>query len=96
MSAFAAAYTAAMSSASHEDTRVGTTSTRVDDLVNRDVEFDGRYVFRLCWTRAVASSAGRSNSVRCWPGASALSASPRSCMLMLRAIPSIGRSSASF
>ncbi len=30
MDAFVAAYTAAMTSASHEDTRVGTTSTRVN------------------------------------------------------------------
>ena len=45
MDAFTAAYTAAMSSASHADTRVGSTSTRVDDFVNRGVEFDGLYVF---------------------------------------------------
>ena len=45
MNAFVAAYTAAMISASHEDTRVGTTSTRVNDFVNRGVEFDGLYVF---------------------------------------------------
>ena len=85
MNAFVAAYTAAMTSASHEDTRVGTTSTRVNDLVNRGVAFDALYVFPLCWRRAVASSAGRSSSVRCWPGASARSALPRSCTLMLRA-----------
>jgi len=45
MNAFVTAYTAAMASASHEDTRVGTTSTRVTDFVNRGVEFDGLYVF---------------------------------------------------
>lgn len=45
MNAFVAAYTAAMTSASHEDTRVGTTSTRVNDFVNRGVAFDGLYVF---------------------------------------------------
>ena len=45
MNAFAAAYTAAMTLASHEDTRVGTTSTRVTDFVNRGVAFDGLYVF---------------------------------------------------
>jgi len=45
MGAFTAAYTAAMSSASDADTRVGPTSTRVDDFVNRGVEFDGLYVF---------------------------------------------------
>ena len=45
MHAFAAAYTAAMTSATQEDTRVGTTSTRVTDFVNRGVEFDGLYVF---------------------------------------------------
>jgi len=45
MNAFVAAYTAAMTSASDEDTRVGTTSTRVSDFVNRGVAFDARYVF---------------------------------------------------
>ena len=45
MSAFAAAYTAAMTSANDEDTRVGTTSTRVTDFVNRGVEFEQLYVF---------------------------------------------------
>src|SRR5262249_29641905 len=45
MNAFVVAYTAAMTSASGEDTRVGTTSTRVNDFVNRGVEFDGLYVF---------------------------------------------------
>jgi hypothetical protein len=45
MNALVAAYSAAMTSASHEDTRVGTTSTRVTDFVNRGVEFDGVYVF---------------------------------------------------
>ena len=45
MGAFTAAYTAAMSTASQADTRVGSTSTRVDDFVNRGVEFDGLYVF---------------------------------------------------
>jgi len=45
MNAFVAAYTAAMTSASPEDIRVGTTSTRVSDFVNRGAEFDGLYVF---------------------------------------------------
>jgi hypothetical protein len=45
MNAFVVAYTAAMTSASHDDMRVGTTSTRVNDFVNRGVEFDGLYVF---------------------------------------------------
>jgi hypothetical protein len=39
------AYTAAMSSASGPDLRVGSTSTRVSDFVNRGTEFDGLYVF---------------------------------------------------
>src|SRR5262245_42383558 len=53
MSAFVVAYTAAVTSASPEDTRVGTTSTRVNDFVNRGAEFDGLYVFppllEACW-----------------------------------------------
>jgi hypothetical protein len=39
------AYTAAMSSASGPDLRVGSTSTCVSDFVNRGTEFDGLYVF---------------------------------------------------
>jgi hypothetical protein len=38
-------YDAAMSSALGADLRVGSTSTRVSDFVNRGVEFDGIYVF---------------------------------------------------
>src|SRR4051794_28968753 len=45
MNAFVAAYMTAMTSAKPEDTRVGTTSTRVNDFVNRGVEFDRLYVF---------------------------------------------------
>jgi hypothetical protein len=39
------AYDAAISSASGADLRVGSTSTRVSDFVNRGTEFDGLYVF---------------------------------------------------
>jgi hypothetical protein len=39
------AYTAAMASASGEETRVGSTSTRLSDLVNRGAAFDDLYVF---------------------------------------------------
>jgi hypothetical protein len=39
------AYTAAMSSASGPDLRIGSTSTRVSDFVNRGPAFDGLYVF---------------------------------------------------
>lgn len=39
------AYTAAMSSASGPDVRVGSTSTRVSDFVNRGAEFDDLYIF---------------------------------------------------
>ena len=39
------AYDAAMSTASGADLRVGSTSTRVRDFVNRGTEFDGLYVF---------------------------------------------------
>jgi hypothetical protein len=45
MDAFVGAYTEAMTSASEEDTRAGTTSTRVTDFVNRGPAFDGLYVF---------------------------------------------------
>ena len=39
------AYTAAMASATGDDIRVGSTSTRVSDFVNRGAEFDDLYVF---------------------------------------------------
>ena len=39
------AYTAAMASATGDDIRIGSTSTKVSDLVNRDAEFDDLYVF---------------------------------------------------
>src|SRR5580765_5365848 len=39
------AYTAAMSSASGPDVRVGSTSTRVSDFVNRGADFDALYIF---------------------------------------------------
>lgn len=45
MNAFVAAFTAAMTAASEEDTRVGSTSTRVTDFVNRGPAFDRLYVF---------------------------------------------------
>ena len=41
----AAAYTAVMTSATGDDIRIGSTSTKVADLVNRGVEFDELYVF---------------------------------------------------
>ena len=42
----AAAYDSAVASANSEDLSVGSTTTRVHDLVNRDQEFDALYVFR--------------------------------------------------
>jgi Phytanoyl-CoA dioxygenase (PhyH) len=39
------AYTAVMSSASGPDLRIGNTSTRVSDFVNRGSEFDALYIF---------------------------------------------------
>ncbi len=39
------AYSAAVVSAASEDVRVGSTTTRVTDFVNRGAEFDGVYVF---------------------------------------------------
>lgn len=42
---FEDAYTAAVSAASSDDTRVGSTSTRVNDFVNRGAAFDDVYVF---------------------------------------------------
>src|SRR5215470_12745923 len=38
------AYDTAVSSATNEDTRVGSTSTRVEDFVNRGKEFDDLYL----------------------------------------------------
>ena len=39
------AYTAAVASATGEDIKIGSTTTRVSDFVNRGAEFDGLYVF---------------------------------------------------
>jgi hypothetical protein len=39
------AYTAAVASATGDDIRIGSTSTRVSDFVNRGAEFDDLYVF---------------------------------------------------
>lgn len=39
------AYTAAMASAAGDDMKIGSTSTRVSDFVNRGAEFDDLYVF---------------------------------------------------
>jgi hypothetical protein len=39
------AYTAAVASAAGDDLRIGSTSTRVNDFVNRGAEFDDLYVF---------------------------------------------------
>ncbi len=39
------AYTAAVASATGDDVRVGSASTRVNDFVNRGAEFDDLYVF---------------------------------------------------
>lgn len=45
MASFTGAYTAAMASASVPDLRIGTTSTRVSDFVNRGTDFDSLYTF---------------------------------------------------
>src|SRR5438128_758938 len=45
MASFTDAYTTAVSSASGSDVRVGTTSTRVSDFVNRGADFDALYIF---------------------------------------------------
>jgi hypothetical protein len=45
MGAFTRAYTAAVLSAAGPDVRVGTTSTRVNDFVNRGADFDALYTF---------------------------------------------------
>lgn len=39
------AYTAAMASAAGDDMKIGSTSTRVSDFVNRGAEFDDLYIF---------------------------------------------------
>ena len=46
MELFATAYAAAVTAARGEDTRIGSTSTKVSDFVNRGAEFDDLYVFR--------------------------------------------------
>ena len=45
MELLADAYTAAVASATGDDIRVGSTTTRVSDFVNRGAEFDDLYVF---------------------------------------------------
>lgn len=50
---FAAAYDAAMNSGEAEDIKVGTSTTRLYDFVNRDAEFDDLYIYppllEACW-----------------------------------------------
>src|SRR4051812_263830 len=41
-----AAYNFAFASASADDKRIGSSTTRVDDFVNRGIEFDGLYTFQ--------------------------------------------------
>ncbi len=47
------AYDAAVASAAADDVKIGSTTTRVTDFVNRGAEFDGLYVFppllEACW-----------------------------------------------
>lgn len=45
MELLASAYTAAVAAATSDDIRIGSTSTRVSDFVNRGAEFDDVYVF---------------------------------------------------
>jgi hypothetical protein len=45
MELLVAAYTAAVTSATGDDVRIGSTSTKVSDFVNRGAEFDDLYVF---------------------------------------------------
>ena len=45
MKAFAAAYDAAMASGKAADLKVGSTTTRLYDLINRGVDFDGVYLY---------------------------------------------------
>jgi hypothetical protein len=45
MAVLAKAYDAAMASATGDEIKIGTTSTRVNDFVNRGAEFDDLYVF---------------------------------------------------
>jgi hypothetical protein len=53
MERLAAAYTEAVTSATGDDLRVGSTSTKVSDFVNRGAAFDNPYVFppllEACW-----------------------------------------------
>lgn len=46
MERLAGAYDAAVASAAGEDVKIGSTTTRVNDFVNRGTEFDSLYVFR--------------------------------------------------
>src|SRR5262245_60737553 len=45
MERLASAYDAAVASAAGEDVRIGSTTTRVNDFVNRGAELDSLYVF---------------------------------------------------
>jgi ectoine hydroxylase-related dioxygenase (phytanoyl-CoA dioxygenase family) len=46
LSQFVAAYDAAVSGAHSDDVSIGSSTTRVNDLVNRGPDFDGLYVYR--------------------------------------------------
>ena len=58
------AYTAAVASATGDDIKIGSASTRVSDFVNRGAEFDGLMCSLRCSRPAAASSGDRSSSVR--------------------------------
>ena len=86
------AYTAAVALATSDDIRIGSTSTKVNDFVNRGAVFDSLYTFT---PRAAALSADRSSLVRCTPERCGPARAPRNCTLTFGVTRPIGRSSAS-
>ena len=61
-------YDEAVSGAPPDDIRVGSTTMRVRDFVNREADFDELYRIRRYFRHVVASSKSPSNSARCTHG----------------------------
>ena len=61
-------YDEAVSGAAPDDIKVGSTTTRVRDFVNRDAAFDELYLYPPMLQDVVASSDSPSNSAPCTQG----------------------------
>jgi hypothetical protein len=92
----AATYDAAVSAAISDDIKVGSSTTRVRDFVNRDPESTGCTCIRQFSRLAVRSSADRSSSARCTLGQCGQDYRPRISMSITSATVAVGRWSVSY